>query len=42
MVDAIQVIHPEWWGNWASLAFLLIVQVVAIQALVYRKPRFNS
>jgi hypothetical protein len=42
MVDAIQVIHPDWWGNWASLAFLLIAQVVAIQALIYRKPRLGS
>ncbi len=42
MVDAIQVIHPEWWVNWASLAFLLIVQVLAIRFLIHGKARLNS
>ena len=42
MVDAIQVIHPDWWGNWVSLAFLLIVQVLAIRLLIYGKVRLNS
>ena len=42
MVDAIQVIHPEWWGNWASLVFLLIVQVLAIRVLISWKARLNS
>ena len=42
MVDAIQVIHPEWWGDWASLFFLLIVQVLAIRILIYGKARLNS
>ena len=41
IVDAIQVIHPEWWGNWASLAFLLIVQVLAIRILIHGKARLN-
>ena len=42
MVDAIQVIHPEWWGDWASLFFLLIVQVLAIRILVHGKAQPNS
>ncbi|MGA7607632.1 MAG: hypothetical protein WCA79_17090, partial [Anaerolineales bacterium] len=42
MVDAIQVIHPEWWGDWASLFFLLIVQILAIRFLIHGKARLNS
>ena len=42
MVDAIQVIHPDWWGNWASLAFLIVVQVLAIRILIHGKARLNS
>ena len=42
MVDAIQVIHPDWWGNWASLVFLLIVQVLAVRFLIREKARLNS
>jgi hypothetical protein len=42
MVDAIQVIHPEWWGDWTSLFFLLIVQVLAIRILISGKARLNS
>ena len=42
LVDAIQVFHPEWWGNWASLAFLLIVQAAAIRIIVHEKARLNA
>ena len=40
MADAIQVIHPDWWGNWQPLIFLLIFQVISIQAIIlYGKAR---
>jgi hypothetical protein len=41
IVDAIQTFHPEWWASWASLAFLLIVQVVAIRVIIHGKARLN-
>ena len=43
MADAIQVIHPDWWRNWQSLIFLLIFQIISIQAIIlYGKTRINS
>jgi len=34
MADAIQVIHPDWWRNWQPLIFLLILQIISIQAII--------
>jgi hypothetical protein len=39
LVDAIQVFHTDWWGSWASLAFLLIVQAAIMQFIIHGKTR---
>ena len=39
MIDAIQTFHPEWWWNWASLPFLLILQIIAIHVLIQGKTK---
>ena len=41
LVDGIQFFHPEWWGSWASLVFLLIVQAAAIRLIIHGKARLN-
>ncbi|HMD88897.1 MAG TPA: hypothetical protein VKF38_07020 [Anaerolineaceae bacterium] len=43
MADAIQVIHPDWWRNLQPLIYLLIFQIISIQAIIlYGKTRFKS
>jgi hypothetical protein len=40
LFDGIQIFHPDWWGKWVSLVFLLTVQAIAIQLIGHGKPRF--
>ena len=43
ITDAIQNFYPSWWHNWEPLIFLLIFQIISIQAIIiYGRTQLNS